>query len=58
MAYFDCFGLVRRLEFHVCTEKTSTRQYFLGDMTYFQVSYFKKLFQAQTNIHKKPDAAQ
>ena len=47
MSYFDCFGLVGKLEFHVCADKTSNRQY-LGDMTWLPVSLFKRFFQAQT----------
>ena len=46
---FNCFGLVGRLEFHICADKTPNRQYFLGDMTRCQASLFNKFFQAQTN---------
>ena len=56
MTYFDCFGLAERLKFHVCADKTSKRQYFLGDMTRLQVSLFNKFFQAQTTSHKNSEA--
>ena len=52
MICFDCFELVERLEFHVCTDTASTRQYFLEDMTWFQVSRFNKFFQARTTRKK------
>ena len=56
MTYFDCFGLVGRLEFHVCANKTSNRQYSGGDMTRLQVSRFNKFLQAQTTSHKSSEA--
>ena len=52
MTYFDFFGLVGRLEFHVCADKTSKRQYLGGVMTRLQVSLFNKFFQAQTTSYK------
>ena len=58
MTYFDCFWLVGRLKFYVCADKTSNRQYFLGDMTRLQVSLFNKFFQAQATNHKNSETTE
>ena len=56
--YFnDCFGLVERLEFHICADKTSNRQYFLEDFTMLQASIFNKFFQARTTSHKNSETS-
>ena len=49
MTYFDCFDWIKKLEIHVCDVKTSTKQYFLGDTTWFQVSLFKFFFRFRDN---------
>ena len=56
MTCFDCFGLVGRLEFHVFADKTSNRQFFLGDMTRRRVSLFNNFVQAQTTSHENSEA--
>ena len=53
MTYFGCFGLVGKLEFHVCADKTWNRQYILENLPRLQVFLLNNFFLSSENQSQK-----
>ena len=53
MTYFGCFGLVGKLKFHVCADKTWNRQYILENLPRLQVFLLNNFFSGSENQSQK-----